>query len=451
MRKIVEEAIFRMMGYQVEEELGSGSGGAVYRCHRDCFGIRHESAIKATIMKYISTDTDGDNDEAWVETQERRRSFLEGDLRRRLSEVEALQSLRGKPGIIGIEDYEAGETMEGDRILLVRMELGKEIDFSDLCTGKIERRLEFLSCILEGLANCHEKGILHGDIKPANILKVDGAYKLIDFNISSVSCDSEMEERATWGVQPLMGTPDFAPPELLQKGIKGYFTDVYAVGMLAYMLFNDGVAPGQKVRLRGDEPEVPRFAGKELGETILKALHKDPGKRYADGRTFLNEWGNRSRPRESFEQKLGGRSDRCKSKESIRKSLSGSQKELKNLNWGNVWNGGFMCGAGGRCWISNQATGGLYLREQGGEWGKVAEGAYFSLTSWEDGLFCLDGQGRVRFFGQGDILEGEAYKFLLSEDGALVGKSDKGGGVGFDVIEGFFLSLIHISEPTRPY
>lgn len=92
--------------------------------------------------------------------------------------------------------------------------------------------------IITGINNCHNENIAHCDIKPANILLADNyEWKLCDFGCSQAS------EFDYTGLFMKRGTPLFVAPELFGFDGYGKNADIWAIGIIAYMLTNNGEYP----------------------------------------------------------------------------------------------------------------------------------------------------------------------------------------------------------------
>jgi serine/threonine-protein kinase len=83
----------------------------------------------------------------------------------------------------------------------------------------------------DGLAYVHERGIVHGDVAPGNLLvrAADGAVKLADFGLARALAPSAVSDHAT-----PMGTPGYAAPELLTGAEPSERSDLYSLGIVAY-------------------------------------------------------------------------------------------------------------------------------------------------------------------------------------------------------------------------
>ncbi len=151
--------------------------------------------------------------------------------------------------------------------------------------------------VLAALAAAHEQGIVHRDVKPANILLTgDWEAKLADFGIARRFDDLEA---ALTGTGLVLGTPRYLAPEQVQGKPVGPSTDVYAVGLVAFEMLTGEVplvgdtpaatAVARQTQpvpdLRQLRPEVP----KGVVRVIERALARHPDTRFADARKFREE------------------------------------------------------------------------------------------------------------------------------------------------------------------
>lgn len=142
--------------------------------------------------------------------------------------------------------------------------------------------------VLAALGHAHERGIVHRDVKPANLLLASGGnVKVADFGISKSF--GEMTELTAEGA--FVGTSTYASPEQLSGGIVGTTSDLYSLGCVLFQCLT-GRPPyvadqaGQRVLQHrfGDLPSLMEFRSDipiEISEGISRALAKEPSDRFA--------------------------------------------------------------------------------------------------------------------------------------------------------------------------
>src|SRR5579864_6751878 len=159
------------------------------------------------------------------------------------------------------ELLDAGLSSDGQPYLVLEYVNGIHIDqYCDEHRLGVEARIRLLLDVLAALSHAHANLIVHRDIKPSNVLvRNDGQVKLLDFGIAKLLQNTDHAAGATMLTQQVGGalTPAYAAPEQLTGGPITTATDVYAVGVLLYVL------------LTGKHP-----AGSALGSTaeLIKAI-----------------------------------------------------------------------------------------------------------------------------------------------------------------------------------
>jgi serine/threonine-protein kinase len=196
--------------------------------------------------------------------------------------------------VVGV--FDAGE--EAGRLYLV-MEFvdGRSLAAVLAAGGTRDEALRLLEQSARGVAAAHAKGIVHRDLKPGNILvSASGEAKVADFGLAHL-IDSPTELTRTGSA---LGTPLYMAPEQV-RGTKELTpsTDVYALGAMLYEILT-GRPPhaGETVaelyaKILNDDPVPPRRLNPAIPpdlETIaLRALHRDPARRYGDAAAFAEE------------------------------------------------------------------------------------------------------------------------------------------------------------------
>jgi serine/threonine-protein kinase len=169
----------------------------------------------------------------------------------------------------------------------------------------VAEALRIVMAAAEALQAAHERGIVHRDVKPGNILlTADGSVRVVDFGIARALSDVRM---TTPGL--LLGSVQYCSPEQVLGEDVGPPSDVYSLGIVLYELLT-GVSPFQgstpaSVALARvqDEPTPPSELVPDLpagiDELVMGALARSPAARYASGLAFagaIRDWWRSSRP-----------------------------------------------------------------------------------------------------------------------------------------------------------
>ena len=144
--------------------------------------------------------------------------------------------------------------------------------------------------VARALDALHEAGIVHGDIKPSNVLvhREDHAY-LVDFGVARRSEYADARTNELVG-----GTPAYAAPETAD-GVPNPASDLYALGCVVFELLTgerpfgsgDAARAGRPPRHRPAPTRVRHRAGpRGFDEVVARAMARDPAERYASGAEF---------------------------------------------------------------------------------------------------------------------------------------------------------------------
>ncbi len=153
-------------------------------------------------------------------------------------------------------------------------------------TLPLVRAVEIACGVLEGLAYAHSQDVSHLDVKPSNVMIANnGVPMVMDFGLAKTANHQETQINAT-----LSGTPRYMAPELISGKQIAFMADIYSVGAMLYeMVTGEFAVRGENIfevlnRAAHEEIVPPSTHNEEVDEKleaiILKALAKDPGKRY---------------------------------------------------------------------------------------------------------------------------------------------------------------------------
>lgn len=265
--------------YRLIEEIGLGGMSVVYRAERIGADFEQTVAVKLLQRRLHTDDAD-------------QRFRAERQLLARLDH----------PHIAALVD---GGVTEGGRPYLV-MEF---VDGTPITTYAHENeldlpaRLDLLSQVLDAVQAAHRQLVVHRDLKPSNVMvtELDGRphVKLLDFGIAKLLDESAPVTRPLTRTGHALLTPSYAAPEQIVGDDITTATDVYQVAVLAYELMTGhrplevaDERPSAVERILTEEDPVPpseRTEGSllspesirgDLDRIILKALRKDPERRY---------------------------------------------------------------------------------------------------------------------------------------------------------------------------
>jgi eukaryotic-like serine/threonine-protein kinase len=287
--------------YRVRREIGSGGMGAVYLAERSDDQFRKEVALKV-LPRWSGGD--------------RRR------LQRFLEERQILATL-DHPGIARLLD--GGVTPDGQPWFAMEYIDGQPVDrYCDELRLSVEKRLELFGVVCSAVQYAHRNLVVHRDLKPSNILvSTEGRVALLDFGIARLLAEDQTTASAAKTVGDRMMTPLYASPEQIRGEPASTSADVYALGVLLHVLLTGGrpyrlstfesyevaravleqeperpsVSAARESEPVGGGSAVPSATARALarGSTsvklvrrlrgdldaiVLKAMAKDPGRRY---------------------------------------------------------------------------------------------------------------------------------------------------------------------------
>jgi len=265
-----ESAVGATIGpYRALRELGRGGMGVVYLAERADGQFEQRVALKL-----IKRGMDSDE-----------------ILRRFLTERQILARLE-HPGIARLLD--GGVTPQGQPYFALEYVEGTPLPaWADERGAGVETRLRLFREVCLAVQHAHQRLVVHRDLKPSNILVTpEGRPKLLDFGIAKLLDTRDAAGHPATRTGWLLATPEYASPEQLRGEPVGTAADVYALGMILYELL-----AGRRPAREG-EPERPsslaagrlrrRLRG-DLDVIVLKALHKEPERRYPSVEALLDD------------------------------------------------------------------------------------------------------------------------------------------------------------------
>lgn len=192
------------------------------------------------------------------------------------------------PNIVTIYDY--GETSEFAYIVMEYVDgeaLKARLDRGER-TPPIQAG-EIMAQLLAGLTYSHERGVVHRDIKPGNVMMTnDGTLKIADFGIARIE-SSNVTQTGT-----MLGTPAYMSPEQFLGNTADARTDIYSSGALLYQLLTgmrpfDGVVSAIMHKVLTAPPPRPSTSAHGLAPfdpIIARAMAKEPAERYQTAEDF---------------------------------------------------------------------------------------------------------------------------------------------------------------------
>lgn len=224
-----------------------------------------------------------------------KKEFVENEefLRRFRNESKAIAVL-SHPNIVKI--YDVGFSEKIQYIIMEYIDgitLKEYIEEEKVLTWK--DTVHFIIQILRALQHAHEKGIVHRDIKPQNIMMfTDGTIKVMDFGIAKFA-----REEGKTATDQAIGSVHYISPEQARGDVTDEKSDIYSVGAMMYEMltgkkpFDSDNPVSIAVMHMHDIPERPRAVNPEipdgLEEIVLKAMEKDPSDRYQSATEMISD------------------------------------------------------------------------------------------------------------------------------------------------------------------
>ena len=266
--------------YYVEERLGSGGMGKVYRA-------RHLSMDRPVAIKFL------------------RQRFSEDEAARTrlLTEARAAVALR-HANAVSVTDF--GQTVEGWVYIVMELLEGRTLREIVSREAPLEtaRATSIMLQASDAVGAAHQAGIIHRDLKPSNILITQSAdqpavVKVLDFGIAKFFTGNDDDASDLDQTNTVIGTPRYMSPEQHNGNELTPATDVYSLGVILYemltgMVLFSGSTPAEIAQKHvNDTPHSPREVVAAIPEDVerivLHALEKEPADRPANAAEFRRE------------------------------------------------------------------------------------------------------------------------------------------------------------------
>jgi eukaryotic-like serine/threonine-protein kinase len=286
--------------FEVVSQIGQGGMGSVWLARRNDGRFERQVALKFLNIALLGKEGE--------------------DRFKREGKILALLAHRHIAELI-----DAGVTTAGQPYLVLEYVDGEQIDcYCDQRQLDLPTRIRLFLQVLDAVAAAHANPIVHRDLKPSNVLvRKDGDVKLLDFGIAKlIEAENNPERQTAFTIGGTALTPEYAAPEQLKGEAITVSTDVYALGVLLYLLLTgrhpsgegqsspaelvkaivecEPLRPSDAVSNAGDAAarallrsatveKLGRVLRGDLDTILAKALKKDPRERYASVGAFADD------------------------------------------------------------------------------------------------------------------------------------------------------------------
>ena len=254
--------------YEILEIIGSGAHGRVARAHDPLIG-------RLVAIKLFP------------------RELATGEARQRFIQEARVVGQLSHPSIITLHDMGIEEATQTPYLVMEYLE-GQPLDrILDKRGVPFPRACAWAADVASALGMAHRKGVIHGDVKPANMLITDeGKVKLMDFGMARLA---SFDSKAT----PLAGTPAYWCPEQILGKPQDARSDLFSLGVVLYEMvtghrpFDADSLQGICSRVLSSTPLPPSHANRSLpaafDDIVAHCLAKDPAGRYSSGHALAQD------------------------------------------------------------------------------------------------------------------------------------------------------------------
>jgi eukaryotic-like serine/threonine-protein kinase len=290
--------------FEVVSQIGQGGMGSVWLARRNDGRFERQVALKFLNIALLGKEGED-----------------------RFKREGKILALLAHPHIAELID--AGVTTTGQPYLVLEYVDGDQIDrYCDQRHLDLHARIHLFLQVLDAVAAAHANLIVHRDLKPSNVLvRKDGDVKLLDFGIAKlIEAENNPGQQTAFTIGGTALTPEYAAPEQLKGEAITVSTDVYALGVLLYLLLtgrhpagegnnspaelvktiveceplrpsdavgaamtNAGDAPARALLRSASVEKLRRVLRGDLDTILAKALKKDPRERYASVGAFAED------------------------------------------------------------------------------------------------------------------------------------------------------------------
>ncbi len=258
--------------YTLVKRLGQGASGIVWLAERRGALLTTQVALKLPFDEEANLETITKEAQVWL-------------------------AATGHPNVLPVIE---ADMYDGQVVIVSEYASGGTLkDWLDKNGGQapsVEAAITMVNGILAGLEHLHQKGLVHCDLKPSNVLLQGDIPRITDFGVSRTL-------KATVHTKHLSGTPAYMPPEAID-GKLSKLSDLWAAGVILYVMLaarlpfpQQSMGPLMLAIQHQDPDPLPSTVPPELQRIIAQSLEKDPLRRYTSAsemRSALNAAPTRS-------------------------------------------------------------------------------------------------------------------------------------------------------------